>query len=317
MNKKSLYAGRVSAVILTALVCLLWGSLYPMISLGNRYFAIDGGDIGAVMLFAGVRFLICGAILVGFVTVRQKRFFSPTKGAFPVMAVISLLTIILHYAFTYIGIATCDPAKVALLKHIGFLFITGFAFLFRKEDTFSLAKVFCGILGFLGIIVINLDGMTLSFGMGEMLIILASFSGMAGNVVSKNAFDKHDPTYMVAHSQLFGGVVLTAAGLVLGGRINAINWQGCLVLLYICAASIGAYVMWNKLVKYQDISKLSIIKVLEPLFAVVLTGVLLGTDIFKIPYLVSAAMMLAAILLSHLPGKNKATSADKRERPAS
>ena len=62
------------AVVLKAtLVMLLWGSLFPFIKLGYRYLEIDSGYIPNLLLFAGVRFLLCGLILVGFCALRREK----------------------------------------------------------------------------------------------------------------------------------------------------------------------------------------------------------------------------------------------------
>ena len=68
------------------------------------------------------------------------------------------------------------------------------------------------------------------------------------------------------------------------------------VFLYICAASITAYTLWNMLLKSESVSKLSIIKFTEPLFAVIFSGLILGEDIFKLSYLVALVLLLLALL---------------------
>lgn len=43
------------------LVMLLWGSLFPMVKLG--YNAYNLVTTGVILLFAGIRFTICGAVI--------------------------------------------------------------------------------------------------------------------------------------------------------------------------------------------------------------------------------------------------------------
>ena len=59
--------------------------------------------------------------------------------------------IVLHYAFTYIGLATTDSAKTALIKQLGALLYVCFAFLFIKEEKFSVLKILGTLMGFGGI----------------------------------------------------------------------------------------------------------------------------------------------------------------------
>ena len=105
------------------------------------------------------------------------------------------------------------------------------------------------------------------------------------------------PTGLVAYSQLIGGVFLLFVGICLGGRAPKVSGQSLLVLLYMCAASVVAYMLWNILLKYGDLSTLSVVKFAEPLFAVILAGLILHEDILKWSYGVALLLILASILL--------------------
>ena len=61
--------------------------------------------------------------------------------------------------------------------------------------------------------------------------------------------------------------------------------------------------IWNVLIKYNSLSKLSIIKFTEPLFAVIFSGLLLGESIFRLNYLFAFIIILASILISNLTPK--------------
>jgi len=74
---------------------------------------------------------------------------------------------------------------------------------------------------------------------------------------------------------------------------------------YICFASVSAYLTWNILLKYNSLSKLAVIKFAEPLFAVILSGLILNENIFKITYLLALLLILTAILIENLKQKNK------------
>ena len=99
----------------------------------------------------------------------------------------------------------------------------------------------------------------------------------------------------VAYSQLFGGIFLSVVGLILGGGITYIDFGAILVFAYICAASIGAYLIWNILLEYNDLSKMAIVKFAEPLFAVILSGAILNEDILKPTYLIALVLILSTL----------------------
>lgn len=278
-------------------VCALWGSLYPCVKIGYDAFGIQSNDIPSIILFAGLRFVMCGLVLVIYVSARDKGVHLPGKTTISPLFIIGFLTIVLHYSFTYIALAIGESSKSALFKQIGYLFISGFAFLFRKEDKFSVRKLIGGLVGFFAIVVINLDGSGFTFQVGDLLIVLASVCSVTGNVISKNAFDRIEPVYTVAYSQLMGGSLLALLGLLLGGRLSFGSYRSVLVIAYICAASVTAYSLWNIILKHSDLSKLAIIKFAEPLFGVVFSGLLLGEDILKPTYGIGIIIVSIGIMV--------------------
>lgn len=279
----------------------LWGTLYPMIKVGYSAFHIATSDIPSIILFAGVRFTLSGILLIAFAAAGQRRLVPPDKREMPYVALGALGTIILHYSFIYIGLALGEGSKGAIVKQVGVLFLSCFAFLFDKNDKFSAKKVIAGVLGFGGIIATAFDGAGVSFALGDALLLLASVCASVGTVVTKKATRTLSPIKYTGYSQLLGGVFLLAVGLLLGGRISYISIPAVLVFLYICGASIGSYLIWNSLLKTGSISRLSVIKFTEPLFAVIFSGLILGEDIFKISYLVALMLLLFALIVEHSP----------------
>ena len=200
--KSNLFSNKVTAVLLAVIVSVLWGTLFPMIKIGYKVFEIDNTDVASILLFAGVRFLISGLILIAADSKKNRKLELPNVDKFKSICIVSLLTVVVHYALTYTGLSLAEGSKSSVLKQIAFLTVPCIAFLFRKDDKFSLYKVFAAILGFLSVIIINLDGMNFVLEIGEIMIILASFSSMFGQMASKNIYDKYEPTYIVAYASL-------------------------------------------------------------------------------------------------------------------
>ena len=297
--KKNIFSSRIGVILLAMVVSVLWGTLFPTIKIGYRVFGIDSSLVSSILLFAGLRFLISGLILVGADSAKRKRILLPSWQQFKSIFVVSMLTVIVHYALTYTGLALAESSKSSLLKQIAFLVVPAIAFLFRKEDAISPRKILAAVLGFAAVIAVNMDGSTLSFGLGEILVILASFCSMFGQLVSKNIYDKDEPAYIVAYSQLFGGIVLVVVGLILGGRFGTISLESIGVLAYICFASITANLLWNTLIKYNDMSKLSVLKSMDPLFASLFSALLLQENILKPTYLVAVVLIVLAVYVSN------------------
>lgn len=286
-------------VLIPALITMaLWGSLFPCVKLGYNAFELDISHIPSLLLFAGVRFIICGAVLLCADAIDSRSLSFPARTTIGPVLLVGLFSIVLHYSFTYIGLSMNAGSKTAILKQIGSLFIISFAFLFNREDRFSMRKILGGVLGFISIVIINLDGLNFSFNVGDELIILASFCSVATGVVAKRAYRTSRPIFITAWSQLFGGLFLTAAGMLMGGSIPTVSLRAVLILGYICTASIIAYAFWNILIKDNDLSGMFMIKFTEPLFAALFSALLIHENIFRLTYLVSFVLVCLGIMFS-------------------
>ncbi len=290
MNKKK-------TIIITLFVMLLWGTLFPTVKLGYSAYGIS--TTGDILYFAGIRFTICGIIISLFSFLKDKESYKPVKHTLCPILLSGIFAIVLHYAFTYMGLMLTESSKTAILKQVGVLFYVCFSFIFLKEDKVTKRKIIAGILGFLGIVAINLDTKGFKFNIGDLFIILASFCTVFSNVISKKVFENVKPVTATGISQLFGGVVLLVFGKLLGGSATFMFDSSISIMIYICFASIVSYCLWFTVVKKSDLSGLFIIKFSEPLFACVFGAILLGENIFKIQYLIAFLLVSSGIVISN------------------
>ena len=298
MNKKK-------TLLLALLTMLLWGSLFPMVKLGFTAYRVVG--TADILLFAGIRFVICGGVICAYAAIRDKSTYQPAGGSFVWILLSGLFAIILHYSFTYAGLELTDSSKTALIKQIGALFYVCFSFLFIKSDKPTAKKIIAALIGFCGIIALNISEDGFTFRVGDVLILCASFCTVFSNVISKKVFEKVEPITATGISQLFGGIVLLAVGMAMGGSVQFAMDSSLWIMGYICAASIVSYCIWFGIVKSGELSKLFIIKFAEPVFACVFGAWILGENIWKIQYLVAFVLISGSIWLSNLPNKKADT----------
>lgn len=305
MTKAKIFSNKTTSILLCLLACLLWGSLFPVIKVGYSSFKIPTSDIPSIILFAGLRFFISGIILTSLTGISQRKLVAPQKSNIKYVLLGGLFTIVLHYSLTYVALSMGEGSKSAIIKQIGFLFLSCFAFIFDKHDKWSARKMIAGIIGFCGIIATNSGESGFSFGLVDIILIAASFCSIYGSVIAKRASSAITSACFVAYSQLFGGIFLCLVGIILGGKITYIDIKAILVFAYICIASISAYLIWNILLEYNSLSKMAIIKFAEPLFAVLLSGLMLSENIFKISYLIALILILGAILIENVKLKTR------------
>ena len=71
---ESFLTRRRNVAALAVFCCALWGSATPVIKIGYRLFAIRGGALGDLFLFAGVRFALSGELTILIGSLGQRRF---------------------------------------------------------------------------------------------------------------------------------------------------------------------------------------------------------------------------------------------------
>ena len=281
---------------------LLWGSLFPMIKIGYRALAIDTGRIPDILMFAALRFTVCGIILCAVSLIRRETIAAPKFAAIRSIIIMGLFQIVLHYACTYIGLTVTDSSKTALIKQTGSLLYVCTAFLFIKEESFSVWKLVGGIVGFLGIVSLNAGNLS-AIAAGDLLILGASVCTVVSGIMSHRLVKGTSPFWVTGISQLSGGCILLAAAILLGGSFPTLTVSGLLVFAYICAASIGGYVLYAYAQRLTSLSRLFVIKFAEPLFACLFGAILLGENIFRLQYLAAFLLISAGILLGSRKNK--------------
>lgn len=291
------------SIFLALLTMLLWGTLFPTVKLGFAVYEVRG--LADILLFAGIRFTVCGAVISLLAACKNKNSFKTVGTSILPILLSGAFAIILHYTFTYSALELTTSSKTALLKQLGALFYVCFSFIFIKADKPTVQKIVGALIGFGGIVAMNVTTDGLTFTLGDVLILGASFCTVFSNVINKKVFVRVEPLTAAGISQLFGGAVLLIAGAFMGGSVNFRADASIAIMLYICAASIVSYCLWYMILKYGELSKLFIIKFAEPLFACVFGAILLDEDIFQIRYLLAFLLISGGILLSNTKCKKR------------
>lgn len=289
----------IKVILLSLIVMLLWGSLFPMIKIGYNAFGINSDSIPDILMFASIRFILSGIIVCAFSLVKKEKIGTPKGKNILNICIVGLFSIVLHYAFTYIGLSMTDSSKTALIKQLASLIYVCFAFMFFKEEKFSFWKIFGAIIGFGGIIAINYNPDGVKFSAGDILIIGASICTVVANIISKKSAKGNSAFWITGISQLIGGIILLVAAMIMGAQMLFFSVKSTFVFAYICTASIVAYTLWYYILANNTLSKMFIIKFTEPLFACVFGAVLLGENIFKIQYLLAFILVCTGILLGY------------------
>lgn len=238
-TKRKIDLTDMKAVLLFAgICCFLWGSATPAIKTGYRLFQIDAGDTFSIILFAGIRFLLAGFLVILFHSVKSGSWIMPPRGAGVPIVKLSLAQTVLQYYFFYVGLSYATGVHGAIITGTNvFISILFASLIFRYEKLTRRKLVGCG-LGFAGIVIMNLAGQA-SAAAYLLLLYLALISAVAYTLWG--ILLKYNP---VSRVTVFGfmnpifGVILSA--IFLGESGQALSWNAAAALALVCA---GIYVV--------------------------------------------------------------------------
>lgn len=260
------------------LCCALWGSAFPCIKLGYRYFQIASDDTASQILFAGCRFALAGVLAIAIGSVWGKRLLLPRKSAWGKIAMLSLFQTIIQYVFFYVGLANTTGVKASIIEGVNvFIAILVASLLFHQEKLTARKMLGCAV-GFAGVVLVNVtgSGLDMSFRFtGEGFIFLSTIAYAFSSVFLKRYSKEEDPVMLSGWQFVFGGLILAVCGLLAGGRLTAVTGAGIAMLFYLAVVSAAAYSLWGILLKYNPVSRVTVFGFMNPVFGVLLSALLL------------------------------------------
>ena len=189
-NKTTLTKTWVVAA-LACVCCLLWGSAIPVIKTGYRLMQVDSADTASQIVFAGVRFALAGILVLIFASIQERKIMLPDRNILKYAVPVCLAQTVCQYFFFYIGVAHTSGVKGAIITGLGnFIAILLSCLVFRKERMTG-RKMFGCILGFAGVVVINLMGSSMDAGFkltGEGFVLIANIE----TIVYRTVSDKYE-----------------------------------------------------------------------------------------------------------------------------
>ena len=277
-DQSTIYTRPFVRALLATICCLLWGSAFPAIKLGYRWFNIPADETGTQILFAGCRFTLAGILTVVIGSVLAKKVLLPKKESLKKIAILSVFQTSLHYLCFYVGLAHTTGVKSSILNGISVFVAIMIAALVFKQENLTKIKLLGSILGFCGIALVNLNGTGLDFNFqmqGEGMIILSTVCyGISSALIRMYGKDEN-PVVLSGYQFALGGCVMIVIGYLTGGKLNVCTGKGIAILIYLAFVSAIAYTVWSLLLRYNDVSKVAVFGCLNPVFGAILSAFIL------------------------------------------
>lgn len=291
------YLTKKWSVISIAIFCsILWGSAFPVLKVSYQELQMVPEDTIAKVVFAGMRFLLAGLILlVGLFFINKKALFVSRK-QIPVLILFGITQTALQYFFFYNGLAKTTGMKGAILASSGTFFTVMLAHYFYVNDKMNWQKTIGLIAGFAGIVIANWgQGFQMSFQFtGEGYMVLAALTGAIGTIMAKEMAVGIHPFALTGWQLTIGSIVMLVIGLP-QLQENAMSFTplGWGLFVYSAFLSAAAFGLWYSILKYNKAGEISIYKFATPVSGTILSALFIPGE--NLSLLVVAALALVAV----------------------
>ena len=303
-QNKNFFQKNINIIICCIFCTALWGSAFPCVKLGYELFNISVDDIFSKILFAGWRFFLAGIIVLLITACIQKKSPKLKKEAIKSVVILGFIQTTLEYIFFYIGLSYASGFKGAILNPTSTFMMVILAHFFYKDDKLTFRKTLGCIVGFLGIIIVNLSGdvNSQSSFLGEGCLIISALAFAIGSIISKEATKiESNPMIVTGYQLLIGGFILIVFGLIGGGKLQVTSTSAFMLFLYLALLSSIAFSLWTTLFKYNPVSKVSIFNFLTPIFGTILSALILSEDVFNLKNISALILVCFGIYIVNKP----------------
>ena len=296
--------------LLACVCCILWGSAIPVIKTGYHLLQVDSSDTASQIVFAGVRFTLAGILVLIFASIREKKVMIPDKEILKYTVPVCLAQTVGQYFFFYIGVAHTSGVKGGIITGLGNFIAILMACLIVRNERMTGRKMAGCVLGFAGVVVINLMGKSLDMGFtltGEGFILISQVAYGISTILINIYSKKVSPVVLSGTQFTMGGVVLTLIGIGMGGHLGNITAVGVVIIFYLAMVSAVAYTLWSVLLAWNDVSKVAIFGFVNPLCSVILSALILGEvkQAFNTGSLVALLLVCTGIYIVNCKAKQK------------
>ena len=306
-NAERFFTHPLGIIVAATAATFLWGSAFPFILLSYDELQIGTNEYFRQILFAGYRFFLA-AVMIMFFLFRVQGGIGYQRGTLRTVATVGTFQTFLQYVLFYIGMSYSTGIQGSVIAGTTTFFQMLIAHFMFFDDKLNMRKAVGMVIGFLGVVIINLgkasgggvsaaDG-GIHIGIGSFLLLGAMFCGGLGNVLVKKYSGKIGILYITAYQMLLGSIGLIAVGASQVGLMPFV-WtvKSVAMLIYLAFLSACGFVLWNNVMKYNQVSKVSLYLFFIPVFGVLLSAILLqeavrGTAVLALILVVSGIVIV-------------------------
>ena len=278
-----------------AIIYLVWGSTFFAIRIG----------VSEVppFIFAAMRFLVAGLVLVGWTVANGER--SPTMRQWASVSVLAILTFVFDYGMVFWAEQRVPSGIAAVMLAMIPVFMTLSEIIFLRTQRLTVRLSLALLIGLGGVAVlmsrsVNLAGAPIDR-MGAAALIVASMSWSVAAVLTRMLPLPSSKVMNSGVQMLVGGVFLTLTAAGLGEFRNfhpsTISRAAWIALLYlIVPGSIIAFTAYIWLIHHESLTKVGTYAYVNPVVAV-LVGYFLGGEALGLRTILGTLFVLSSVIM--------------------
>jgi drug/metabolite transporter (DMT)-like permease len=290
-----------------AIIYFVWGSTYLAIRVGVR-------EVPPFLL-AGMRFLVAGIVLYGWMRLRGNR--SLTLREWGAASLPAVLIFVLDYGLVFWAEKRVPSGLTAVMLATIPVFMAMSEIFILRTQRLTRRLAIALLIGICGVVV--LVNRTASFGeapvdtAGACALIVGAISWSVASVLSHKLPLPASKAMSSGAQMLAGGVLLTLTATLLGEfrgfRIEAVSREAWLALGYlIVAGSIVAFTAYVWLLHHESPTKVGTYAYVNPVVAV-LVGYFFGGEAIGTRTLAGTALVLVSVIvIVTMPKKTSQTA---------
>lgn len=246
-------------------VCLIWA-----LNLVVTRWTVTAGDVPPVF-FAAVRLGLVGLVL--------SPFLFPAPRQFGLMVLIAMGMGSVQFGLLFLGLANASASEAAVIGQLGVPITTIFSMVFLGEQI-GWRRGLGIVMSFLGVMIIAIDPQHFSLSAGLIFLLLAAVSSSAASI-----FMKQIAPMPALKLQAWVGVLSVAPLMAMSFAIETGQTEAVLAgdpLVYlstafaVLAVSIFGHGTFYRMIKRYDVTLISPLTLMTPIWGVVLGIALLG-----------------------------------------
>lgn len=284
-------------IIIVIAAVLMWSFSFPLIKI-----VLDNG-VPPITL-AAIRAIVFIPILIFLLIKHDKKNFTITKDDWLIYLSIGLFTIILPGILQNVGMKYTTASLSSIIQTSGPVFTIILAIIILNESA-DMKKIIGSIFAMIGAIflVISIDN-TIDISnisvFGNFLILLSGISYAISSIITKKSLERKNPIQILGFSSLVGFIVLSIISIYespIDVLLNISIETWFIIFLLIIFPSFIAILFWYEAMMNEEVSRLVLFIYLMPVFAVILSFILLG-EIISFQTVFLAAMVIGGVSIA-------------------